>query len=281
MDKLSTADQEKVKKMNTDRLRAKLLQADYDEERVMTMSRDQLLATYVEHLTSGKAEAATVVSRSSMSKEELALRREELELRKAEIAAAEKRAAADLEERRKAREAEDQRFRAEADERRNAREAEELRLQAEDRRLQAELEERRIAREAEDIRHAEADKLRKQEIELQRYQLELQRDRDKREQEKQGNIASQVKWYGSALKNSLAKFPHDSAEIPAYFDNVERLFSSFEIPNAIRVKLLLPYLSEKCRTLLARLKSDEIDDYPAVRQFLLNEFKLTPSQFKE
>jgi len=83
------------------------------------------------------------------------------------------------------------------------------------------------------------------------------------------------------LKNSLAKFPHDSAEIPAYFDNVERLFSSYEVPNAIRVKLLLPYLSEKCRTLLARLKSDEIDDYPAERQFLLNEFKLTPSQFKE
>ena len=132
-------------------------------------------------------------------------------------------------------------------------------------------------REAEEKRHAKADKLRKQEIELQRNQLDLQCDRDKREQEKQGNIASPVKWYGS----TLAKFPHDSTEIPAYFDNVERLFLSYEVPNTIRVKLLLPYLSEKCRTLVARLKSDEIDDYPAVCQFLLNEFKLTPSQFEE
>jgi len=49
METLSTADQETVKKMNTDRLRAKLLQAELDE--------DQLLAIYAEHLMSGKAEA--------------------------------------------------------------------------------------------------------------------------------------------------------------------------------------------------------------------------------
>ena len=42
--------------MNTDRLRAKLLQAEFDEEKVMSMLRDQLQAAYVEHLTSGKAE---------------------------------------------------------------------------------------------------------------------------------------------------------------------------------------------------------------------------------
>jgi len=175
------------------------------------------------------------------------LRREELDMRKAEI-----------EERRIAREADDQRFRAEVEERRALREAE-------NQRCRAEAEERRALRgEAEEKRHEETDKLRKQELALQREQLNLQRDKDKREQERQSNIASQVKWYGSALKNSLAKFPHDSAEIPAYFDNVERLFSSYEVPNAIRVKLLLLYLSEKCRTLLASLKSDEIDNYPAV-----------------
>jgi hypothetical protein len=38
MEKLSTADQEKVKKMNTDRLRVKLLQAKFDEDKVMSMS---------------------------------------------------------------------------------------------------------------------------------------------------------------------------------------------------------------------------------------------------
>jgi len=185
MEKLSTVDQENVKKMNTDRLRAKLLQTEFEEERVMSMSRNQLLAAYAKHLMSGKAEASAVATKSSMSKEELALRREELEMRKAEI-----------EERRIAREAEDQRFRAET-------------------------EERRVLREAEEKRHEEADKLRKQEIASQREQLNLQRDKDTREQEKQNNIASQVKWYRSALRNSLAKFPHDSAEIPVNFDNVE------------------------------------------------------------
>jgi len=179
MEKLSPADQVKVKKINTDRLRAKLLQAEMDEDKVMSVSRDQLLASDAEHLMSGNAEASGVAVKSSMSMEELALRREELDMRKAEI-----------EERRIAREAEDQRFRAVA-------------------------EERRALREAEEKRHEETDKLCKQELAWQREQLNLQRDKDKREQERQSNIASQVKWYGSALKNSLAKFPHDSAEIPA------------------------------------------------------------------
>jgi len=62
MEKLSTADQEKVKKMNIDRLRAKLLEAELDEDKVMSMSCDQLLATYGEHLISGKAEASVVAT---------------------------------------------------------------------------------------------------------------------------------------------------------------------------------------------------------------------------
>ena len=83
MEKLPTVEQEKVRKMSTDRLRAKLLQADYDEEKVIAMSREQLLATYAEFLISGKAEAAAAASSASA---ELELKRQEIELRKAELA---------------------------------------------------------------------------------------------------------------------------------------------------------------------------------------------------
>ena len=123
--------------------------------------------------------------------------------------------------------------------------------------------------------------MRQQELDIQREQLRLQAERDRRETEKQGTIAGQVKWCGSVKKNSLSKFTHDSSEIPSYFDGVEKLFDSFKVPAAIQVKVLLPFLSDKCRTLLARFDREKMDDYPSVRKFILDEFRLTPIQFKE
>src|SRR5208282_4936520 len=76
---------------------------------------------------------------------------------------------------------------------------------------QAEVE-RRDQIAADNKRRAEA--LRQQKLDIQRDQLRLQAERDRRETEKQGTIAGQVKWHGSVLKSSLTKFPHDSSEIP-------------------------------------------------------------------
>ena len=44
--------------------------------------------------------------------------------------------------------------------------------------------------------------------------------------------------------------------------------------------LLLPHLSERARSLLLRLDQSRQNDYCEVRAFLLNEFQLTPYQFK-
>jgi len=101
---------------------------------------------------SGKAEASAVATQSSMSKEELALSREEFELRKAEIAAAEKRTAVDLEERRIARQTEDQRFKKDA----------------------------LCVRQKRNVTRKEIDRLRNQEIALHCEELNLQSDSDKR-----------------------------------------------------------------------------------------------------
>ena len=58
------------------------------------------------------------------------------------------------------------------------------------------------------------------------------------------------------------------------------MFDSVKVPLEIRAMLLLPHLSERARSLLLRLDQSRQNDYCEVRAFLLNEFQLTPYQFK-
>ena len=107
-----------------------------------------------------------------------------------------------------------------------------------------------------------------------------QRAKDEREKARQDSIASQLKLYGDIVKNVAPKFPSDHADIPIFFENIEKLFDSVKVPFELRAKLLLPHLSERARSLLLRLDQKRQNDYVEVRTFLLNEFQLTPFQFK-
>ena len=53
MEKLTTAQQQLVKKMSNDRLRVKLIAAGYDEEIVMDMDQEVLQSNYAEILITG------------------------------------------------------------------------------------------------------------------------------------------------------------------------------------------------------------------------------------
>ena len=78
MEKLSVEKRTEVSKMSTERLRARLAKAGYDEDEVFEMDRSELLSTYAEYLLSPpipeKAEGGAV--------EEWEFRKQELELRK-------------------------------------------------------------------------------------------------------------------------------------------------------------------------------------------------------
>jgi hypothetical protein len=52
------------------------------------------------------------------------------------------------------------------------------------------------------------------------------------------------------------------------------------VPEEPQLKLLMPYLNEKAKSLLLRLDKDKQDVYSEVKKFLLRELKLTPVQFK-
>ena len=98
MEKLSVEKRTEVSKMSTERLRAKLTKAGYDEDEVFEMDRSELLSTYAEYLLSPpipespeKAEGGVVPPTAGVSVEELELKRQkeerlqqELEMRRQE-----------------------------------------------------------------------------------------------------------------------------------------------------------------------------------------------------
>jgi len=93
-------------------------------------------------------------------------------------------------------------------------------------------------------------------------------------------LADSVKRYGFALKQAVSPMPSDPTEIPQFFDSLEAMFRSFEFPADLRAKLLLPCLSLKAKLLISCLNDEELEDYEVVRDFLLSEFKLTPTGYK-
>ena len=74
MEKLSVEKRTEISKMSTERLRAKLIKAGYDEDEVFEMDRSELLSTYAEYLLSPpipespeKAEGEVVPPTAGMS----------------------------------------------------------------------------------------------------------------------------------------------------------------------------------------------------------------------
>jgi hypothetical protein len=94
-------------------------------------------------------------------------------------------------------------------------------------------------------------------------------------------LASRTKRFGDALKNVLWKFPHDPVEIPGFLDHFDNLFNLYEVDNDVRAKLLLANLSDRAKALTMRLTYEQLDSYKYLKEFLLREFKISPTSLKE
>ncbi|XP_077535201.1 uncharacterized protein LOC144147046 [Haemaphysalis longicornis] len=74
------------------------------------------------------------------------------------------------------------------------------------------------------------------------------------------------------------KLPCD-ADIPLWFDEVERLFVTYGVPESSRVHLVVPALSERVRYMLRGLGDSECNDYEAVKKAVLQELRLSPAEY--
>src|SRR3984885_11604884 len=127
------------------------------------------------------------------------------------------------------------------------------------------------------------EKDRQDRINAERIQVKLKEDQieaDRKRREMENTLISQIKKIGDAMKHVLPRMPQDLMEIPLYFQTVENAFRSFAVEERHWVKLLLPLMTPKARTVLNRLAITERDNYQRVREHLLKEYKLTAREYR-
>ncbi|XP_075526211.1 uncharacterized protein LOC142557890 [Dermacentor variabilis] len=133
------------------------------------------------------------------------------------------------------------------------------------RRLELELEKVRLQLECERIA------LRRVELERSDRPPSVSEGSDRR-----GAITDGIAQCAKVLK--AYRLPCD-ADVPIWFDEVEKLFASFQVPAHSRVHLIMPALTERVRYLLRSLNDEECTDYETVKKAVLDELKLTPAEY--
>ena len=112
------------------------------------------------------------------------------------------------------------------------------------------------------------------EMRLKETELQIQLDRDRMNK----TLANRTTVYADALKGTMARMPMDVVHLLTYFQDVERLFTRFEVPDELRAHLLRPYLNEKGK-ILSRMDPQLANDYNEVKAMLLRELKLSPAVY--
>ena len=282
--------QERISKSSSDRLRAQLVRSGIDEGEVGQMDRGELkaAATQIEVEKPGHTDARSqplpddgeelfLPPQVVAPNYEYEMLKMKMELRKMELEAKARRAEADREAEARKLEAEKEARKLEAE----ARQAEARRAERE-----AEAEARRADREAER-------ETRKMELEMELTKIELQArvqggDDESGATDLEGTAAAardhsltgRTKKFGDALRHVLPHMPSEHAELPQFFDTVEKLFTIYQVPADVQAKLLIPILSAQAKTIIGRMTSDDLMSYDKVKQFLLTEFRLTPKEYK-
>ncbi len=111
-------------------------------------------------------------------------------------------------------------------------------------------------------------------------QLRLQTEQLNLNKERADSLASRLKQYGDAIRNSLSKQPESSAlDFLPFINNFTRVATALKAPKELYVQLLTPYLSTKCRTLLHKMSLPDTNDFDKVKAHLTAELRLTSSYF--
>jgi hypothetical protein len=98
--------------------------------------------------------------------------------------------------------------------------------------------------------------------------------------EEEESLVNRTKKYAEAIKNIFPQMPNDSAELPSYLHSVDNLFDLYDVPNDLRSKLLLPHLTGKCKSVIAKLSTTQLNDYDSIKYCLLKEFQITGRELR-
>ena len=273
---------EKAKKMSTQRIQLKLMQAGYEEEAVLKLTREQLISTMAEVLAQQvDPEAGAGVglgfgsffANPEARADYLKLRQMELQVKEREIQA--QAQARNVKYKLRLRPRSFDKWKCKLGsvkckpklKLRNV----EIQAQLEIQRIQAEMADREQRTRLEEL---------KIKGETEREALDVKRAEHDYQHNKDESLAARTKRYGDIMKNVIPRMPTETTEIPSFFDNVENIFEVYDVPEDLQAKLLIPQLSPRARTLISRMSVDELASYTKVRDFLTAEFKLTPREYR-
>jgi len=82
------------------------------------------------------------------------------------------------------------------------------------------------------------------------------------------------------MRHVLPKMPLESAELPQFFETVEKLYAMYEVPAEVQAKILIPLLTAQAKSLVNQMSIDDMSKYDELKEFLLTEYKLTPREYK-
>ena len=146
-------------------------------------------------------------------------------------------------------------------------------LRFQEKQLKEQREQLEMQLKLEELKLRSADKAHNEDFILRRETFEYNREKDM-------SLVSLTKRYGDATKWALMKMPTEVGELTSYFENCERVFKSYEVPDILQTKLLIPQLTQKAKSLLNRISADDMNSYPKVREFLLSQFCLTSREYR-
>jgi len=115
-----------------------------------------------------------------------------------------------------------------------------------------------------------------EQAQLEADKIQLKKEKLRLHMETYDSPASLFKRYGDALRGTLGRMPSDAADLPAFFQNAERIFGDINAPETFRAQLLLPYLSNKALALVSKMDQRHASSYKEVKALILREYKMTP-----
>ncbi|KAG0435044.1 hypothetical protein HPB47_018714 [Ixodes persulcatus] len=120
-------------------------------------------------------------------------------------------------------------------------------------------------------------------IEILKLQLEIERvklaqiqsrsERGVRDSTKMGELAKE-------LRAVLVPMPESEALAPAWFKSAETMMNRCETPEEARGAIILPFLREKARSMVASRAGGRVLSFMELRELVLSELKMTPEEYK-
>ena len=114
-----------------------------------------------------------------------------------------------------------------------------------------------------------------------RDELDLERANLKFKETKERDEPTRLKKYADALRGVIPKQTNEPVEVVAFFRNVERLFLDFKVPKELQAAIVRPFLTERAKTLIAKLDPDKASKYEEVRNAVLKEYKISATMYRD